>query len=53
MLRADGYSGKLTIRISSIEHSKAAYDAKEEVSLNKFISDAIVSRNSQLVIDIA
>ena len=49
VLRADGYSGKLTIRIAPIEHSKAAYYAKEEgVSLNKYISDAIVSRNSEL-----
>ena len=48
IMRTDGYSGKITIRIAPIEHGKAAYYAKEEgVSLNKYISDAIVSRNSE------
>lgn len=44
----DGYSGKLTIRIEPIEHGKAVCYAKEQgVSLNRYISDAIVSKNSE------
>ena len=50
-MKTDGYSEKLTIRITPLEHGKAAYYAKEEgVSLNKYISDAIVSRNSKFAI---
>ena len=48
VMKTDGYSGKLTIRIAPIEHGKAAYYAKEEgISLNKYINDAIVQRNSE------
>ena len=44
----DGYSGKLTIRIEPIEHGKAVCYAREQgVSLNKYINDAIVSKNSE------
>ncbi len=44
----DGYSGKLTIRIEPIEHGKAVCYAKEQgISLNKYINDAIVSKNSE------
>nr|WP_326216469.1 type II toxin-antitoxin system HicB family antitoxin [uncultured Oscillibacter sp.]DAZ27207.1 MAG TPA: HicB family [Caudoviricetes sp.] len=43
------YSGKLTLRISPAVHRKASMLAKKEgISLNQYINDAIVSRNSEL-----
>ena len=48
VMKTDGYSGKLTIRIAPAEHGKAAYYAKREgISLNQYINDAVVSRNSE------
>ena len=43
------YSGKMTLRISPSVHLQAAEFAKKEgISLNQYINDAIVSRNSSL-----
>lgn len=45
-----GYSGKLTLRISPHEHELAANMAKKEgVSLNQYISDAVIARNHEMV----
>lgn len=41
------YSGKFTVRISPIEHCIAAENAKKEnISLNQYVNDAIVSKNA-------
>lgn len=46
---AEQYSGKFTMRISPVEHKKAVELAKQEgVSLNQYVNDAIVARNSEL-----
>lgn len=43
------YSGKLTLRISPAVHKQASSIAKQEgISLNQYINDAIVARNSEL-----
>ena len=45
------YSGKITLRFSPSEHKKAAFYAKlEGISLNQYISDAVVKRNSELAL---
>lgn len=45
------FSGKITLRFSPTEHKKAAYYAKlEGISLNQYINDAVVKRNSELSI---
>ena len=44
------YSGKLTLRVSSSVHKKAAMLAKREgISLNQYINDAVTSYNSELM----
>lgn len=44
------YSGKLTLRISPYEHEKAAMLARKEgISLNQYISDAVVARNHEMM----
>lgn len=44
------FSGKLTLRISPHEHELATYLAKKEgVSLNQYISDAVIARNHEMV----
>lgn len=43
------YSGKMTLRVSPNVHRKAAaYAKKEGISLNQYINDAIVSKNSEM-----
>ena len=43
------YSGKMTLRISPSVHSQAAEFAKKEgISLNQYINDAIVRKNSYI-----
>lgn len=43
------YSGKMTLRISPSEHAKAVKIAKREgISLNQYVNDAVVARNSEL-----
>ena len=43
------YSGKMTLRVSPSVHQKAAECAKKEgISLNQYINDAIVSKNSEI-----
>lgn len=43
------YSGKLTLRVSPSVHKQAALIAKKEgVSLNQYLNDAIVSKNSEM-----
>ena len=45
---APEYSGRLTLRISPYEHEQAAAFARlEGVSLNQYISDAVVARNRE------
>lgn len=42
------YSGKFTVRISTSVHEDAAQQAKKQgVSLNQYVNDAIVVRNSR------
>lgn len=42
--RAESFSGKFTVRVSSYVHRAAAEEAKKQgVSLNQFINDAIVN----------
>lgn len=43
------YSGKLTLRVSPTVHKQASLIAKREgISLNQYINDAIVARNSEI-----
>lgn len=43
------FSGKLTLRVSPSVHQKAAALAKiEGISLNQYINDAVIARNSEL-----
>lgn len=45
------YSGKFTVRVSASVHKEAAELAKKEgVSLNQYVNDAIVERNSRLTV---
>ena len=42
------YSGKFTVRVSPAAHQEAAFYAqKEGVSLNQYVSDAIVAQNAR------
>ena len=43
------YSGKMTLRVSpSIHRTAAEFAKKEGISLNQYINDAIVSKNSEM-----
>ena len=43
------YSGQVTLHFSPSEHRKAVLIAKREgISLNQYISDAVVSKNGEL-----
>lgn len=45
----DKYSGKMTLRVAPSVHRMASMMAKREgISLNQYISDAIVAKNSVL-----
>lgn len=45
----DKYSGKMTLRVSPIVHRTASMMAKREgISLNQYISDAIIAKNSMI-----
>ena len=46
--KAQTYSGKFVVRISSAEHQKAAELSKKQgISLNQYVNDAIVSKNAE------
>lgn len=43
------YSGKFTVRVAPYVHQEAAKNAqKQNISLNQYINDAIVSQNSRM-----
>lgn len=45
----NAYSGKLTLRVAPYVHQEAAEQAKKQnVSLNQYINDAIVSQNARM-----
>ena len=49
LINPSEYSGKITLRFSPYEHCMAAFYAKKEgISLNQYISDAVVKRNGEL-----
>ena len=46
--REEEYSGKFTVRVSPFEHRRAAEQAKKQgISLNQYVSDAIVNYNAE------
>lgn len=49
--KAEGYSGKFTVRVSSDVHQMAAERAKKlGISLNQYVNDAIVTMNTKEIL---